>query len=303
MAVGLGRVQLLAGHAETVRGVDQVLAKVGTVVRVGNVPGWHRADVAEERSHVRGDARDIGAGQGQDRMLRGELRQRRHLAGIAGQLIGDVLIHRQADLILRVEHNHITVAEAECTDFGAAVVAADCILANAFDMAGRMLGATRGAELGDKRIAVVASLDEAHDPGRSGQRRDAHALDRDRHGVADLRPGDGHRLRHFMAALEGWRDHRPPATWRRPGDQRAAVCQRAEHRLARANDAVGVAIDPQAIDRRGVEIGLRHKRCHGDPLRSQERTELTVQRRFVSGLCPGVALNQGGLYREAVWIH
>ncbi|MNP58485.1 hypothetical protein D3C76_1534040 [compost metagenome] len=30
---------------------------------------------------------------------------------------------------------------------------------------------------------------------------------------------------------------------------------------------------------------------------------LTVQRRFVSGLCSGVALNWRGLYREAAWIH
>lgn len=104
---------------------------------------------------MRGKAGDIGAGQGQNRMLGGHLRQRRHIRCLAGEAVGYQLVHGQAQLMLGIEHDDVAMAETKCADLRPAGVATNGVGADAVDMAGGMLLPTVGTELGDKGIAMI----------------------------------------------------------------------------------------------------------------------------------------------------
>jgi hypothetical protein len=159
---------------------------------------------------VRRQAGDVGAGQRQDGVLLGVLGQAR-VAFAWPPALGHGLVHGEGDVVL-VEHDHVAVGEAEGIHLGAAHVAMHGVVADALDVAGRADGAAARAQLGDEGVAQVAAIDEGHHARRGGQRGDLHALDVDRHRVAHLGAFDGHRLRHFVPALELGRDHRAPAS-------------------------------------------------------------------------------------------
>ncbi|MNI50051.1 hypothetical protein D3C73_1046910 [compost metagenome] len=68
-----------------------------------------------------------------------------------------------------------------------------------------------------------------------------------------------------MPALEGRRDHWPPAARRCAGDQSATVGQRPQHRLARADEAVGVLLDAQTLQGFGFQVCFRLECAHCFP--------------------------------------
>src|SRR6185503_8656372 len=112
---------------------------------------------------------------------------------------------------------------------------------------------------GAVRIPVEATLHRLVVPRRGRDRRDLDVADADRDRVADLRTGDGDRLRDLVAAADRGRNHRPPAPGRRVDDDVAAVRHRAEHRLLRTERAVGEGVDEDGA----ASLGGRDVDGHG----------------------------------------
>jgi hypothetical protein len=175
-------------------------------------------------------------------VLAGEAWQRRHRLGVARNPFGDVLADGDRKIGLSIEHDDVAVGKAERADLGAALVAAHGLVADAFDMACRARLAAARTELCDEGIAEIASLDELHHPGRGRQRRYLHFPELDRDRVADFGAFDHDGKRHFMAALEFGRDHRPPAAGRRAGADRPAVLDDARAGDARPHDAPAILV-------------------------------------------------------------
>lgn len=174
-------------------------------------------------------------------------RQAGKLFRVFDDAFGDVLADRHRNLIFLIENDDITIGEAERAHLRAAHVAVHRLLPDAFQMGGGALGAALGTELGHKGVAQVAAVHELHHPGRSGQRGHFHALELEGNGIADCSAGHRHGLGDFMAALEFRRDHRPPATGRRAGNDGAAVFHRAGHFQAGTDKAAGKGVDPHHV--------------------------------------------------------
>ena len=183
-------------------------------------------------------------------MLRRGVGQRGVVLGLVRDVLGGGLRHRQPHRARVVEHHRVAVHDLERLHRVAADVAAHRVLTDPLDMGlrpDRVAGRTAPGHVG---VADAESLGGAvmSAGGRDGGHR--HVADADHHRSAGLRALDVNGARHLVPAAQGWRDHRPPAARRGVGDDRAAVLDRAEHRLRRVEHAVGEAFDDDAAARR-----------------------------------------------------
>ena len=156
--VGLVALQLLGVEGVAVRRADQERAEVARVVGVGDRRGRRRADLAQERAQPGGQRDDVVRREAEDRVLHRVVGQGRDAGRLAGEALGRLARHGDAERAQLVEGDRVAVGERERRAVRAAGGAAHRLRPDALDAGLGPLGAAARAHRRDVGVAVEAAL-------------------------------------------------------------------------------------------------------------------------------------------------
>ena len=239
--------QLVRRNAVFVGRSHQELAKVPGVVGIGGIPYRRSPQLPQEGTQPRHHAGQVVGSQCNHRVLDGMIWRLHEVFGVPGRFFRTGLIQCNAYFIVIFKGNGIAAGKSKGGYRGAAFFTFYGVLSDSLHIGFRIQCPALGAFPRYKRIPQAAVGKHAVVAGRSAFRCNFDRNNFNGNGIAGFRPFHQNRLGHFVAAPDGRRQHRSPASGRRIGNNVAAVFHRPQHGHVRTQNPIGKLIHKNCL--------------------------------------------------------